>query len=163
MRIAASILVLSLVLPAAAATARSRPVETIRYETSACFGFCPAYAVTVSSDGRGSFDGRGHTMVRGERGFTVTPAQFAAFRSRLHKVRPNGEVLIVPGKPLCGPAATDQVTVDVRWQEAGRADRHLSYYLGCGMGTHADLRAALIAAPRVLPIAGFIGMAGAAR
>ena len=145
------------------AEARPRAAETIRYETTGCFGFCPAYAVTVSSDGRGMFDGRGHTAVRGERAFTVSPAQFAAFRSRLKPVRPNGEVLIEPGKPLCGAAATDQVRVDVRWQQGGVPDRHLSFYFGCGMGTHADLRKALVTAPAMLPIAGLIGVSGSGR
>ena len=97
-------------------------IETIRYETTRCFGACPSYVVTVSADGRGTFEGRGDTAVIGTRAFTITPAQFAAFRARLRPERPNGEVLIEPGKPLCRSAATDQITIDVRWT-GGHGDR----------------------------------------
>ena len=55
-------------------------VETIRYETGPCFGACPVYTLTVSSDGRGVFEGRRHTAVAGIRNFAASPAQYAEFR-----------------------------------------------------------------------------------
>ena len=37
------------------------------------------------------------------------------------------------------------------------SERRLHFYFGCGMERNRTLREALAAAPRVLPIAGFIG------
>ena len=144
-------------MPIAVLLLAAAPVQTIRYETGACFGFCPAYVVTVSSDGRGVFVPRGATATKRTRRFAVTPAQFAAFARALKPVRPNGEVLIEPGRPLCRVAATDQVTVDVRWMGGQGDPRHLSFYQGCDMGTHRDLEKAVARAPAALPIAGLIG------
>ena len=142
----------------ATVAAAPRQLETIRYETTACFGFCPAYVVTVSSDGQGLFEPVGHTAAAASERFTVTPAQFAAFAARLRPVRPNGEVLIQPGKPLCGAAVTDQASVDVRWTGGAGDPRHLDYYFGCDMAKHADLRRTLMAAPGALPIAALVGV-----
>ncbi|MBX3563660.1 MAG: hypothetical protein KF730_03690 [Sphingomonas sp.] len=32
--------------------------DSIRYETSACFGACPIYVVTLRPDGTGTFEGK---------------------------------------------------------------------------------------------------------
>lgn len=49
---------------------------SVTLQRSSCFGICPAYSVTVTSDGQVSFEGHGHVRTGSARGH-VTPAQFA--------------------------------------------------------------------------------------
>ena len=130
-------------------------VQTIRYETGPCFGPCPVYAVTVSSDGRGMFEGKAHTAVSGTQEFAVTAEQFADFRGRLAPYRPQGERRIAP--PDCGGMeATDLPSVDITWTQKG-PQSHLYAYYGCNMEANEAIFDALREAPEALPIAGFIG------
>ena len=131
--------------------------ETIRYATTACHGFCPVYTVTVSSDGAGIFQGEEHVAATGQHRFTVTPAQFLAFKRRLAPYRPTGEAIFQPEQPLCGPAATDLSSVDIRWEQPGATASHLDFYYGCGGEPARAMREGLRTAPEALPIAGFIG------
>ncbi|QNM82747.1 hypothetical protein H8M03_12285 [Sphingomonas sabuli] len=130
-------------------------VETIRYETQACYGFCPVYVVTVGSDGTGQFEGGQHTAVTGPRSFTVTPAQFADFKQRLEPYRPQGERRVAD--PNCGGRlATDMPSVDVTWTQKGPSS-HLYVYYGCNREANRAMFEALRTAPEALPIAAFIG------
>lgn len=126
--------------------------DNIRYETSACFGRCPVYVLTVARDGHGSFEGKRFTAATGARTFTVTPAQFAAFAAALAPFRPEGERALVPGRPGCERAATDQPSVEITWSDGD----HLQAYYGCNMETNRAMFAALRHAPQLLPIAAFI-------
>lgn len=132
-------------------------IETIRYATTACHGFCPVYTVTVSSDGAGMFEGEQHVAATGAHRFTVTPAQFLGFKQRLAPFRPAGEAVYQPDQPLCGPAVTDLPGVDIRWQQPGTASSHLDFYYGCGGEPARAMRDGLRAAPEALPIADLIG------
>jgi hypothetical protein len=132
--------------------------ETIHYETGPCFGACPVYAVTVSSDGTGTFEGKRFTAVTGEQAFTLTPAQFADFRARLQPYRPAaGERRIVSGEPDCGSMITDQPSASVSWQGGGMPPASLSLYYGCTAPALAAMKAALRSAPEALPVAAMIG------
>ena len=140
------------------ATAPPQVAETIRYETSPCFGACPVYAVTVSSDGSGSFEGKRFTAVTGERAFTVTPAQFAEFRARLAPFRPaDGERRIASGEADCGSMITDQPSAAVTWSGGDAPPASLSLYYGCTAPQLAAMKAALRAAPEALSIASYVG------
>ncbi|WP_157215734.1 DUF6438 domain-containing protein [Flavisphingomonas formosensis] len=130
------------------------PIRAITYETGACFGTCPVYSVTVSSDGAGRFEGRRFTGATGPQSFTVTPAQFAAFEAALAPYRPKSGEVDYSAPPLCGRMATDMPSVDVRWDEPGRA--HLHYYYGCDREKYAVMADALRHAVDALPIAAFI-------
>jgi hypothetical protein len=139
------------------ADAPVQTTETIRYETGPCFGACPVYAVTVSSDGTGSFEGKRFTAVTGTQSFTVTPAQFADFRERLAPYRPaTGERLIQSGEAECGSMITDQPSASVAWTGGG-APASLSLYYGCTAPALAALKTAVRAAPEALPIGAMIG------
>jgi hypothetical protein len=129
--------------------------ETIRYETTPCFGTCPVYAVTVTPDGKGTFEGRSHTAVTGIKSFQTTPAVYQAFAARLAPYRPAGnETLYQPGTPNCGNAPTDMPSVDIVWTELSGGRQHLNVYYGCGAQAMRD---ALRAAPALLPIGSLIG------
>lgn len=132
--------------------------ETIHYETAPCFGACPVYAVTVSSDGTGTFDGKRFTAVTGEHPFTLTSAQFADFRKRLQPYRPAvGERRLDSGNPDCQASITDQAGAAVSWQGGGASPASLSLYYGCTAPALAAMKAALRSAPEALPIAALIG------
>ena len=123
----------------------------IRYETGPCFGACPVYALTVSRNGSGVFEGRQHTAVVGTRSFTVTPEQFAAFRNRLEPYRPYDVQDRRIADPNCGGrVATDLPSVDIIWTEKGPR-QHLFAYYGCDMERNAALFEALRNAPQALP------------
>jgi len=133
-------------------------VETITYETSACKGSCPVYRVSVSSDGTGVFTGIAHVAVIGERRFTVTPGQFAAFRDRLKPSMPErGELLYAPGTPLCAREATDLPSVDVVWTRPPQTRSRLFVYYGCIVGTDTKLGAEVGNAVDALPLEHLIG------
>ena len=61
------------------------------------------------------------------------------------------------GPPHCRTMSTDQDSVYIRWRPATGAVAHLDYYAGCDYDQNAAMAKALFAAPRVLPIAAFIG------
>ena len=129
--------------------------ETIRYETGACHGTCPVYAVTIAPDGEGTFEGKRFTTVAGTRTFQASAAAYHLFAARLAPYRPHGsETIYQPGTPDCRNAPTDLPSVDVTWSEASGGRQHLAFYYGCG---DPAMREALRGAPALLPIAGLIG------
>lgn len=130
--------------------------ETIRYETGPCFGVCPVYTVTVSSDGIASFEGKQNTQIIGRRSFVIRADEYEAFKAALAPWRPNGEAMLVPGKPECMPEATDMPSVDVRWSKEEGSD-HLFVYFGCNMDANQVMFDALADAPMALPLNAFVG------
>jgi hypothetical protein len=125
-------------------------VETIRYETGRCFGSCPAYVLTVRSDGNATFDGTQFTAVQGARDFTITPPQFAEFRDRLQPYRPEGERRFSAEAECNGRVATDMPSVDITWTDKSRQS-HLYVYYGCDIERNASMFEALRNAPDVIP------------
>jgi hypothetical protein len=157
MKVIGSILAAALLaLPACATTAPAgAPVESISYETGLCFGACPVYLVTVSSDGSGSFEGRRFTAVTGRRDFRVTPEQYRAFASRLEPLRPASGSLRYSGPPLCETMATDLPSAEVTWRTSG-GEQSLYFYYGCDMQEKRAMAERLRSAPDLLPIGAFI-------
>jgi hypothetical protein len=150
-----------LALAGCATTAGADPAgETISYETGPCFGACPVYKVTVSSDGSGIFEGRRFTAVTGERNFRLSPAQYRAFAAQLAPVRPERGTVRYSGE-ACRMMATDLPSAEVVWSGSGE-ERRLYFYFGCDMERNRALAERLQAAPRLLPIAELIGRPGAA-
>ena len=126
------------------------PIETIRYELTPCEGNCPAVVIEVRSDGRATFEGLRHTAVLGRRDFTVTPAQFAAYRARLAPYRPTGERRLEG--PICGDNyLVDLPAIDVRWTGGGRDDR-LFIDLGCDPKSHEEMVEVVGNAPEIFNI-----------
>ena len=134
-------------------------LASISYSTTACFGSCPVFAVVVTRDGRGEWEGQRFVAALGERTFAVAPAQFAAFAAALAPHRPKGDRrLVTPAE--CAAYVTDADGVDVVWTDrAGRKDT-LSAYFGCDREANRALFANLKGAIRALPVAALIGPAG---
>ncbi len=136
--------------------ARAQPrIQAITYATTSCHGFCPVYSLTIAATGAGTFTGTRNTAVTGERRFTATPAQTAAFFTRLQPFLPTGELLL-NGPEACKSYATDLPSADVTWSGADGSGR-LVFDYGCDRDKHRSLADALRAAPTMLPIADLIG------
>ncbi len=123
--------------------------ETIRYETGRCYGTCPAYVLTVRSDGTATFDGKQFTTAQGARDFTVTPTEYAEFRNRLQPYRPEGERRLSAEAECNGRVATDMPSVEIRWTDTKPS--HLYVYYGCDMERNAAMFQALRNAPDAIP------------
>lgn len=155
------------VVPAPPQASESRPpsslaslavpadLTSISYSTSPCFGACPVYAVTVTADGRGTWEGQRFVDVIGEHAFAVTPQQFAAFARALEPYRRDGERRLVT-QDQCRSYATDMPGVDVFWHWASGKPDVLSAYFGCDMEGNRAMFDGLKAAVDALPIQGFI-------
>lgn len=131
--------------------------DSIRLETSPCFGRCPVYAVTVRPDGSGVFEGKRFTAVTGERRFTVSPADYDALAAKLAAYRPeSGEVRYAPGEANCVHAPTDMPSTQVTWTRAIGDRQGISFYHGC-RNDNPGLAQALRDAPGLLPITEMIG------
>jgi hypothetical protein len=139
--------------PPTAAT-QQQQIQSMTYATTPCHGFCPVFSVTVGADGTGVFTGTRNTAVTGVRRFTSTPAQTAAFFSRLQPYLPTGELLLT-GPDNCKIYVTDLPSADVKWTGASGSG-HLLYDYGCDRDEHRVLADALRVAPQALPIAELI-------
>lgn len=153
----------ALTLSACATTRTAAPVPApaaatrITYYTSACFGTCPVYSVTIDTgSGAGEFIGTQHTAATGITRFQATPAQAHAFGDAVALLRTVEGEGIVPGSPRCGTLASDMPGVTVTWQSGGaRTVKRVDY--GCFDEANRTLFAQLRGAPALLPIAALIG------
>jgi hypothetical protein len=150
-----SALALAALTACATVPATASPVQTIVYETGPCFGACPVYRVTVSSDGSGTFEGRRFTAVTGPRTFRATPEQYRAFARQLEPLRPDHGTVRYAGE-ACETMATDLPSAEVTWRSA-EGEQGLYFYYGCDMERNRALAERLSAAPGLLPIGDLIG------
>lgn len=130
--------------------------EAISYETGPCFGACPVFKVTVSPDGTGTFEGRRHTAVQGERSFRIAPAQYRAFAEHLAPLRPRQGAVRYAGES-CRQMATDLPSAEVTWFSQIGNSQSLYFYYGCDMDRNRAIAERLRAAPSLLPIGEMIG------
>ena len=142
-----------LALPASTAVAQS----SIKYETGPCFGRCPVYRVTVRANGQGTFEGVRFTAVTGIRHFRIHRHRYLLYAHHLRPLRPaSGSVRLDHG-PQCNPMVTDLPSAEVTWTGPGASTQSFYYYFGCNPQGHRAIADRLRRAPRLLPIAGFIG------
>lgn len=134
----------------------AKKVESITYQTGACFGTCPVYTVTVHSNGTGLFVGQHHTTVTGNQAFTVTPAQYAQFVNHLAPIRPASGIVRYDHAPLCTAKSTDSPSVDVKWNGTNSQQQELYYYYGCVNPAGPAMAQRLSQAPNLLPIGSYI-------
>lgn len=143
-------------MPRAPAVDTGTP-RTIAYETSACFGVCPVYKLTLdTATGAGTFRGERFTGVTGTRDFTATPQQSLAFSAAVDELRREPDGVYQPNGKRCATEATDLPSVIVTWSSGGTATATRRVYFGCGMDENRALFERLRHAPDALPVADFI-------
>jgi hypothetical protein len=64
------------------------PEGEIRLERTACYGFCPAYTVSITSGGRVHYDGKEFVRVHGGRDLTIDPEPARALFAQIEAARP---------------------------------------------------------------------------
>lgn len=136
----------------------SRGGETITYTAGACLGRCPVYSVTLGPDGQGIFSGERFVGQIGDYRFQASPDMVHRYTRALARLRPKSDRVIAPGERDCGPAATDQPTIDVVWQAAERPPVRLHVYTGCTSREARHLASALRGLPMTdLPLQNMLG------
>lgn len=65
-------------LPSSPVSAAPDPTFQVTLQRTVCFGTCPAYNVTISADGKVSYDGARFVAVTGHRDGMADPAKLAA-------------------------------------------------------------------------------------
>ena len=147
----------ALAVPAAAQEPTRSPPRSITYETGACFGRCPIYSVTVHSDGRATFTGRGFTAVTGTRELFVGAGTYLTLARHLDPLRPRQEGQVRYSGANCRVTATDLPSAHVVWDGQG-GRRSLYFYYGCDMQKNRAIAERLRGVPALLPQLGdFIG------
>jgi hypothetical protein len=104
----------------------------VTLERTACFGGCPVYRLTVSSDGLVSYEGKAHVRRLGTATGQISPEQVSALVSELDR---GGYFSFAPqytpAEPACGRYATDLPTAITSVRHASRVKR-IQHDYGCG-------------------------------
>ena len=131
-------------------------VASIAFETGPCFGFCPQFGIDVSAAGQGTYDGKSSVRQQGAHRFTVSPAEFAAFRDRLAPFRPAQSVTYDRNK-CDGPVRTDSPSVKVTWRDESGETVTLDWYMGCRQPGLAEKSDEIYKAWQELPLGTLVG------
>ncbi|HEX5436463.1 MAG TPA: DUF6438 domain-containing protein [Gemmatimonadaceae bacterium] len=122
--------------PAPAPTpARPPRVDSLILERSPCFGFCPAYRLTLHADGSVTFGSRDPGDVIRMATDTIPAARFEWLVREAHRIG-FGKLpaVIAHDSSLCPVRATDQSTATVTIVRADSMHRVVDYH-GCYAGT----------------------------
>src|SRR2546426_563412 len=106
--------------------------DFITLERTVCFGTCPAYHLTIKSDGSVTFDGKRFTKTTGVATSKITPSDFRALVSEFEKINyfslPDA---YTPGTKECPRMMTDMPSADTSIRSYGRS-KSVAHYHGCG-------------------------------
>ncbi|HBB94821.1 MAG TPA: acetamidase [Blastocatellia bacterium] len=106
--------------------------DTITLERTVCFGTCPAYRVTISSDGAVTFEGRQYTKTKGTGSGHISTADFRKLVSEFEKIDyfslPDR---YAPGTKECPRVVTDMPSADTSIRLKGKS-KSVAHYYGCG-------------------------------
>lgn len=94
-------------------------------DRTACFGTCPAYRLTIWSDGRVEWEGRSFVKVKGRKTATLTEADLKALRAAFAEAR-----YFDLGEGFDCYEMTDNPSATTSYQEGGRS-RTIRHYHGC--------------------------------
>ena len=106
--------------------------DSITLERTACFGTCPMYKVTITSDGTVSFDGKRFTKTTGIAKGKISAHDFRQLVSEFEKINyfslPDS---YAPGTPVCPERITDMPSAYTSIRLNGKT-KSVSHYYGCG-------------------------------
>jgi acetamidase/formamidase len=105
--------------------------DLITLERTVCFGTCPDYKVTISSNGAVTFEGRQFVKTKGIARGQIKPEDFRQLVNEFEKIKYSSlDEKYEPGSPGCGMARTDNPSARTSIQINGRA-KTVSHYYGC--------------------------------
>ncbi len=111
--------------------ARSQTHTVVSMLRTTCFGPCPSYRVTLSSDGRISFDGLAQVQTKGKASGHATPTQIAAIRRALKAADlPSLRSSYATRKDGCGPLMMDMNGVKIT-VPGSQGSKTVDFYYGC--------------------------------
>lgn len=112
-------------------TAATPPAETISLSVGPCFGFCPVYDASISSDGTVEFVGRRHTAVLGERRRAVDARVYREIANAVSEFRPtSGTETAVD----CTSAVSDTSQYRITWTGSAGTRTSATVAGGCPGG-----------------------------
>lgn len=139
----AALLLLAFAVHAQDKTSSKKDVITL--ERGACFGTCPIYKVSVTSDGLVTFEGFNYTKIKGKVTGRIKARDFKKLVKEFEQIRYFSlDDTYEPGQPNCDPAATDMPGVKSSIQLKGKT-KSISHYQGC---LHSEIVRALFALDR---------------
>src|SRR2546421_1697651 len=119
-------------IPKAIFVSQNSNDDSITLERTVCFGSCPAYKVTISSDGIVTFDGRQFTKMKGLATDHISAADFRQLVNEFEKI--NYFALpdeYKPGSKVCPLRITDLPSANTSIHLDGKSKR-VEHYYGCG-------------------------------
>jgi hypothetical protein len=140
------------VLGACAAMPNDAPAggETIGYSVGPCFGFCPVYNVSVTTDGHVAFEGERHTAVLGRQEKNGGAQAYGAISTSLAAYRP---ATGTTADTECESRMSDQQHYRIVWTAADGTETVLQHDRGCRSAKNDQLNKAMEALPAKLGIA----------
>jgi hypothetical protein len=112
------------------ASSGTGPAVTL--ERTPCFGGCPVYRISVSSDGIVSYEGRAGVRQLGAASKRIKPERVSALVSELERAGYfSFAPRYTPAEPACGRYATDSPTAITSVHMGGRTHR-IEHDYGCG-------------------------------
>jgi acetamidase/formamidase len=106
--------------------------DAITLERTACFGTCPMYTVTVTSDGTVTFNGARFTKTTGVAKGKISREEFRQLVAEFEKINyfalPDA---YAPGTPVCPQRITDMPSANTSIRLKGKA-KSVAHYYGCG-------------------------------
>lgn len=116
--------------------------DSITLERTACFGTCPMYKVTITSDGTVTFNGVRFTKTTGMAKGKITAEDFRQLVSEFENIDyfslPDS---YAPGTPVCPQRITDMPSANTSIRLKGKT-KSVAHYYGCGdKGALAQLTA----------------------
>jgi hypothetical protein len=79
-------ILLAICLAAGAASCVAEPLREVTLVRTGCYGTCPYYRVTLSSDGRVVYDGRAHVSTKGIRKKKIDLAAFETVWAKIEEI-----------------------------------------------------------------------------
>ena len=123
-------------------TARIQNLEQVTLQRSGCYGYCPAYRVTVFADGRVEYEGMADVKVLGFRSATLGAAELRKLKDELNKAGFLGlRDSYDSSEAGCTAVATDSPSVKLSARTDGML-KSVDHYLGC-LGPVSDRLASL--------------------
>jgi len=117
--------------------------DSITLERTACFGTCPMYKVTVTSDGAVTFNGERFTKTTGIAKGKISREDFRQLVSEFEKINyfslPDS---YTPGTPVCPQRVTDMPSANTSIRLKGKT-KSVAHYYGCGNSGTLEKLAAL--------------------